>query len=105
MLKDIKVQSGTIKIFNQVWFINLIVVLLLSSQFLILEHSTEHSFHAQSDYCLTFQTANASPTLITPVINFQLPEKQFENILCTTVYTLVVPFRKNFSTRAPPLFV
>ncbi len=98
-------RSSTLKTYQQLWLNSLMVVLLLASQFMVLEHSTEHFFHTQTDYCLTFQTADASPSLVIPAIVFQLPDRQFENILRINIDSIIVPFRKNFSPRAPPAFI
>lgn len=98
-------QANTLKLLKQFWFTHLIVVLLLGSQFITLEHSTEHVFHVHSDYCLTFQTADASPSLVTPITDFQLTENQFEPIAFILDNTLIVPFQTCFFARAPPFFV
>ncbi len=100
-----KFQISAIKLFNRLWFYNLIVVLLLSAQFIILEHSTAHPFHVHTDYCLKFQTASASPSLIASKIHFELPTQKFENISSGKIYSIAIPFRKYFFTRAPPVFV
>jgi len=99
------IQINTLKLLNRLWLNNLIIVLLLASQFIVLEHSTEHFFHVHSDYCLTFQVADASPAFVSPEVEFQLPESSFEAILIAHDNSIVVPFRKYFSTRAPPSII
>ncbi|WP_214660474.1 hypothetical protein [sulfur-oxidizing endosymbiont of Gigantopelta aegis] len=102
------IQINTFQILNRLWLNklnNLIVMLLLVSQFVILEHSTEHFFHVHNDYCLTFQTADASPALIIPTIQLELPERYFEAILIAQVNSIIIPLRKYYSTRAPPFFI
>ena len=98
-------QIGTIKLFNRLWFYNLIIVVLLSAQFITLEHSTEHLFHVHTDYCLNFQTADASPSLLASKINFNLSEQQFEEIFFDNTVHIVTPFTQHISIRAPPVFV
>ncbi len=98
-------QIGTIKLFNRLWFYNLIIVLLLSAQFITLEHSTEHLFHVHTDYCLNFQTADASPSLIASKIQFNLPEQQFEEISFNNIVHIVTSFTQHISIRAPPVSV
>ena len=98
-------QIGTIKLFNRLWFYNLIIVLLLSAQFIALEHSTEHLFHVHTHYCLNFQTADASPSLIASKVEFKLPEHTFEVIFFRNIVHIVTPFINHTSIRAPPVLV
>ncbi len=97
-------QTSSKQLSNQLWLNKLIVVLLLVSQFMVLQHSTEHVFHHQNDYCLSFQTANASPSLLATLPPFEIPERQFDTRYYHQAYSIIVPFIQHFSPRAPPFF-
>ena len=77
--------------------------MFLVSQYLTIQHSTEHLFHPQSDECLVFQIA-ASPSLMGDSVVFNLIQNFPESFQIKNDYFRFSTFIPAFSPRAPPIF-